>query len=114
MRRHTRTEFRHTPDEKATWQAAAEAHGLSLSEYARMTLNGATGGRAEQARAPAVTTERMDPAALRQLRGVANNLNQVVHFGHAAQSHALGRIAAIAEEIRALVLDDLAKAGRRP
>lgn len=114
MRRHTRTEFRHTPGEKAKWLAAAEACGLSLSEYARMTLNDAATGRDEHRHASAVTIARMDPAALRQLRGVANNLNQVVHFGHAAQSFPLGRIAAIAEEIRALVLDDLAKADGRP
>ena len=56
-----------------------------------------------------VTTTSMDPVAFAHLRGACNNLNQVVHSGHLAQSMDAARIAALAEEIKAALMTELAK-----
>ncbi|MGD9784663.1 MAG: hypothetical protein AB7E80_01645 [Hyphomicrobiaceae bacterium] len=109
MRRQTRTEFRHDPSDKARWQEAAEARGLTLSEFLRMAADAATTG-ASLSRPPSITYERMDPAKLRELRGACNNLNQVVHAGHVVKNFDLARIEALAAEIAAAVRDDLARA----
>ena len=108
MRHLTRTEFRHKPDEKVRWLTAADAVGQSLSEFIRAALDHASAGTALP-ETKAVVQNRMDPLALRLLRGAANNLNQVVHSGHIAQSFELATIAAITEEITALVRADLDK-----
>ena len=108
MRHLTRTEFRHEPDEKVRWQTAADAVGLSLSEFIRAALDHASAGTALP-ETKVVVQDRMDPLALRLLRGAANNLNQVVHSGHIAKSFELATITAIAEEITALVRADLDK-----
>jgi hypothetical protein len=61
-------------------------------------------------RRPGVVLTRMDPAALAQLTGACNNLNQAVHVGHIAGQMEVARIVALADEIVAFVRADLAKA----
>ena len=109
MRHLTRTEFRHEADDKQRWFDAADACGLSLSEFIRAALDSACNGTALPKRTSAVTTTCMDPVAFAHLRGACNNLNQVVHSGHLAQSMDAARIAALAEEIKAAMMTELAK-----
>lgn len=111
MRHLTRTEFRHDADDKQRWLDAAEACGLSLSEFIRAALDHASNGTLMPER-KATTFGRMDPVALRLLRGAANNLNQAVHSGHIAKSFEVATITAIAEEIIAIVRADLDKIER--
>lgn len=111
MRHLTRTEFRHDADDKQRWLDAAEACGLSLSEFIRAALKHKMDGTPMPER-KAVMLGRMDPVALRLLRGAANNLNQVVHSGHIAKAFEVATIAAIAEDIIALVRADLEKIER--
>lgn len=108
MRHLTRTEFRHEPQDKQRWFDAADACGLSLSEFIRAALDHATDGTAlPKPRAGAVFA-RMDPAALAQLTGACNNLNQAVHAGHVVGMD-IGRIAVLAEEIAGIIRADLAR-----
>ena len=109
MRHLTRTEFRHEADDKQRWFDAADACGLSLSEFIRAALDSACNGTALPKQKSAVTYARMAPVAFAHLRGACNNLNQVVHSGHIAKSFELATITAIAEEITALVRADLDK-----
>ncbi|MFM9941231.1 MAG: hypothetical protein ACKVP7_17245 [Hyphomicrobiaceae bacterium] len=109
MRHLTRTEFRHEPDDKQRWFDAADACGISLSEFIRAALDSACNGTALPKRTSAVTATCMDPVAFAHLRGACNNLNQVVHSGHLVQSMDAARIAALAEEIKTALLTELAK-----
>ena len=109
MRHLTRTEFRHEADDKQRWFDAADACGISLSEFIRAALDSACNGTALPQPVKAVTTNRMDPVAFAHLRGACNNLNQVVHSGHLAESMDAARIAALAEEIKAAMMTELAK-----
>jgi len=67
-----RIEIRTTPEEKLKWQAIAESKGVSLSEMVRGLLNGQ---RLRKRREP----PKVDPALLRELARVGNNLNQLAH-----------------------------------
>jgi hypothetical protein len=98
MRHLTRTEFRHDADDKQRWLDAAEACGLSLSEFIRAALKHKIDGTPMPVR-KAVTFGRMNPVALRLLR-------------HIAKSFEVATIAAIAEDIIALVRADLGKIER--
>jgi len=113
MRRQTRTEFRHDPTDKQRWLAAADACGLTLSEFARAALDHAAEGMALPQRQPKIVLTRMDPAALAHLTGACNNLNQAVHAGHIEKHMDLHRIASIADEIAVIVRADLALRGLR-
>ena len=109
MRHLTRTEFRHEADDKQRWIAAADTCGLSLSEFIRLALEHATIGTALPKTKAGGATTRMDPAALAQLTGACNNLNQVVHAGHLAQTMDTERIVTLAEEIMAAMRAEIAK-----
>jgi hypothetical protein len=109
MRHMTRTEFRHEADDKQRWFDAADACGISLSEFIRAALNSACNGTTLPQPLKAATTNRMDPVAFAHLRVACNNLNQVVHSGHLAQTMDAARIVALAEEIKAALLMELAK-----
>ena len=112
MRHLTRTEFRHEPHDKQRWIAAADACGLTLSEFVRQALDHVAAATALPSPKHGVVLTRMDPAALAQLTGACNNLNQAVHVGHIAGQMDIARIAALAEEIAAFVRADLAKMER--
>lgn len=113
MRHLIRTEFRHDADDKQRWIDAADACGLSLSEFIRAAVDHAVKGTRLPKRKSHVAVARMDPAALAQLTGACNNLNQAVHAGHVAGMD-VERIAALATDIIDIVKTDLAKleAGR--
>lgn len=109
MRHLTRTEFRHDPDDKQRWFAAADACGLTLSEFIRAALDHLVIGTEMPERNPDYVTTLMDPAALAQITGACNNLNQVVHAGHISGSMDYRRIAELAEEIVAIIREDIAR-----
>lgn len=104
----TRTHFRHEAGDKQRWFVAADACGLSLSEFIRMALDHAAKGTKLPRRRAGFVTTRMDPATLAQLTGACNNLNQVVHAGHVVGMDTK-RIIALAETIVGIVRADLAK-----
>ena len=106
-----RTNFRHEADDKQRWFDAADACGLTLSEFIRAALDHAAAGTALPRQKSSVVLIRMDPAALAQLTGACNNLNQAVHIGHIAGQIDVKRVEALAEEIVAFVRADLVKAG---
>lgn len=105
----TRTHFRHEADDKQRWFNAADACGMSLSEFIRAALDSMCDGTPPPKQARVVSTTSMDPVAFAHLRGACNNLNQVVHSGHLAQSMDTARIVALAEEIKAALMTELAK-----
>jgi hypothetical protein len=108
MRHLTRTEFRHNPEEKQRWIDAADACGLSFSEFIRAALDHATDGTKPPRRKSHIVITRMDSVALAQLVGACNNLNQAVHAGHLAGMD-VARIAEIAKDIANIIQADLAK-----
>lgn len=110
----TRTHFRHDADDKQRWFDAADACGLTLSEFIRAALDHATDGTALPKPRAGIAFTRMDPVALAQLTGACNNLNQVVHAGHISGAMDIDRLAALAEEIVAIVRADLAKIAAIP
>lgn len=114
MRHLTRTEFRHDPDDKQRWFDAADACGLTLSEFVRAALDHLVLGIEMPERIPDYVATRMDPAALAQLTGACNNLNQLVHAGHVTGSFDYARAVELAEEIVAIMRADIAlrEAGR--
>lgn len=67
-----RIEIRTSADEKRRWQEIAESKGVSLSDLVRSLL---TGQRLRKRRDP----PRVDPALLRELARLGNNLNQLAH-----------------------------------
>lgn len=67
-----RIEIRTTPEEKRHWQEIAENKGVSLSELVRSSLGGL---RLRKPR-PRPT---VDPALIRELARIGNNLNQLAH-----------------------------------
>ena len=105
----TRTHFRHEADHKQRWFEAADACGLTLSEFIRKALDHAATGKPLPKRKAGWVLTRMDPAALAQLTGACNNFNQVVHAGHIAGTMEFSRLTVLAEEIVAIVRTDLAK-----
>jgi hypothetical protein len=110
MSRLTRTHFRHEPHDKQKWLDAADACGLSLSEFIRAALDHVSGRGEKPMPRPTPAFARMDPVALRLLRGACNNLNQIVHAGHVVNAFDVSRIVETAEIITALVREDLDKA----
>ena len=71
-----RVEVRTTPADKARWQALAESRGVSLSELVRAALDGHRPrqlSRAQLRRTP----PPVEPALLRELARLGNNLNQL-------------------------------------
>ena len=105
----TRTHFRHEADHKQRWFEAADACGLTLSEFIRKALDHAATGKPLPKRKAGWVLTRMDPAALAHLTGACNNLNQVVHAGHIEGCMDIKRAIALAEEIVGIVRADLAK-----
>lgn len=69
-----RLEIRTTAEDKARWQAVAQSRGLSLLDLVRSVLDGQRRSPRSQRAAP-----RVDPALLRELSRIGNNLNQLAH-----------------------------------
>jgi hypothetical protein len=68
-----RVEIRTTPEDKARWQTLAESRGVSLSELVRELLDVQRLRRPRPQRAP----PPVEPALLRELARIGNNLNQL-------------------------------------
>lgn len=67
-----RIEIRTTPEEKRHWQEIAENKGVTLSELVRSSLSGL------RLRKPRPRST-VDPALIRELARIGNNLNQLAH-----------------------------------
>jgi hypothetical protein len=67
-----RVEIRTTAADKARWQALAESRGLSLSDLVRALLDGQRRSPRPRRAPPPV-----EPALLRELARIGNNLNQL-------------------------------------
>jgi hypothetical protein len=67
-----RVEIRTTAQDKARWQALAESRGLSLSDLVRALLDGQRRSPRPRRAPPPV-----EPALLRELARIGNNLNQL-------------------------------------
>lgn len=100
-----RVEVRTTPVDKARWQALAESRGVSLSELVRAALDG------QRPRQPSRTQLRrtpppVEPALLRELARLGNNLNQLARAANRREpvpaAAILVRLIAIDRELRAL------------
>ena len=94
-----RVEVRTTPADKARWQALAESRGVSLSELVRAALDGQRPrqpSRAQLRRAP----PPVEPALLRELARLGNNLNQL-----ARAANRQGPVSAAALLVRLIEID---------
>ena len=94
-----RVEVRTTPADKARWQALAESRGVSLSELVRAALDGQRPrqpSRAQQRRTP----PPVEPALLRELARLGNNLNQL-----ARAANRQGPVPAAALLVRLIEID---------
>ncbi|MBB5722273.1 hypothetical protein FHS72_001899 [Loktanella ponticola] len=92
--------LRTTPDERAAWYAKAAAKGVSFSEFARSAIDGVTVRQRSQLRS-------IDPALLRQLARVGNNLNQLARWANRDQQYAdrvaiMGQLMGIERELMRL------------
>jgi len=102
-----RVEVRTTPTDKARWQALAESRGVSLSELVRAALDGQRPrqpSRAHLRRAP----PPVEPALLRELARIGNNLNQL-----ARAANRQGPVPAAALLVRLIEIDRELAALRR-
>lgn len=70
-----RIEVRTTAEEKRHWQEIAASRGMDLSSLIRSLM---TGQRRSRRKPPPVA----DPALLRQLASIGNNLNQLARVSH--------------------------------
>ena len=69
--------MRCAPEELERWRCVAAGHGCSLARYIRICLNrGSHLSRKAHA----------DPALIRQIAAIGNNLNQIAHWANAHKS----------------------------
>lgn len=92
--------IRTTPQQRAKWFAKAEARGISFSDFARQSMNGVV---VRKRRGP----RPVDPALLRQLARLGNNLNQLTRWANRDQRYAdrlaiLAQLVGIERELTAL------------
>jgi hypothetical protein len=72
-----RIEIRCSADDQRDWRRAAEEHGLTLAAYVRACLG----------RGPRLARiSRADPALVRQIAAIGNNLNQLARWAHIHKS----------------------------
>lgn len=94
-----RFELRCSVEELATWRCASAKHGVSLARYIRSCLN----------RGPVLAKHpQADPALLRQIAAIGNNVNQIAFWCNAHKSKQEVRlveegIQAIRDELAALL-----------
>lgn len=72
--KHSRVELRLTLDEKEGWERKASASGLSLSRFIRHAVGGVRSSRRSRV--------DVDPALLRQIAQIGNNLNQLARWAN--------------------------------
>lgn len=84
---------RTTAEERTAWQAKAEAAGLSLSALIRSAVDGSRLRKRERV--------SVDPALLRQLALIGNNLNQLARWANRDR----GRVEALAVIARLIEID---------
>lgn len=87
-------QVRASPEELARWQAKAEAAGMRLSGLVRQALDEAKPPR-RRSRPP------VDPALLRQLALIGNNLNQLARWANRDR----GGVDAVAVVARLIEID---------
>ena len=100
-----RIELRCSSEELERWRRAATEHQMPLSRYVRICLN----------RGPALArTLKADPALIRQIAAIGNNLNQSVHWANAYKS--AQEAGPVEEEVRRTrqALERLLDSGRQP
>lgn len=68
--------IRATPDERQAWKSAAEAEGVTVSDYVRRRIHTAEVGMAPKRR-PRPKPRNVDPALVEQVRRLGNNVNQI-------------------------------------
>lgn len=68
--------------EKSRWQDLAQSDGQSLSDWIRSQLDGSSANRRRRRRID------VDPALIRQLAGISNNLNQLARWANTRRSAA--------------------------
>lgn len=88
-----------TEDQLESWSAKAKAADVSLSDLVRTHLDGAKFRRRRRV--------EVDPALLRELARIGNNLNQIARWANHRKSageavQVIGRLAAIDEELSSL------------
>lgn len=99
-----------TGDEQAAITAKAQAAGLSLASFARASMLGDAGPRAQ--RAPPVNAELL-AHAVAQLNKAGNNLNQIAHALNAGRAAGAKESAEALAEVRAAVAQILDATGRK-
>jgi len=72
--------IRATPEQRAAWYEKARLKGVTFSELVRQSLDGVRVQRRNQLR-------RVEPALLRQLARVGNNLNQLARWANRDQRY---------------------------
>lgn len=92
--------IRTTPQQRDEWFAKADARGISFSQFARQSMTGAV---VRKRRGPCP----VDPALLRQLARLGNNLNQLARWANREQRYAdrlaiLSELVSIERELTAL------------
>ncbi len=72
--------IRTTKAQRAAWYAKAETRGVTFSDFARQALNGVV---VRKRRGP----RTVDPALLRQVAQLSNNLNQLARWANREQRY---------------------------
>jgi|NGEPerStandDraft_5_1074534.scaffolds.fasta_scaffold11875_2 hypothetical protein len=90
-------------EERKSWHELAEAHDLGLSDYVRMRVGSSK--LSHRMRSAPRPTRRVDPALLRELARIGNNLNQIGRWAntHASDADAVQVLAALVFIERELV-----------
>lgn len=102
----TRFELRCSQDEIDAWKRGAKEHGLPLARYIRACLN----------RGPCLTRKlHTDPALLRQIAAIGNNLNQITHWANTNKSEYEARLVeegvkAVRQKLEALLTREVENA----
>lgn len=97
----SRIEIRLSPEEKASWEERASASGLNLSDLIRHAVEGTKPPRRKRI--------DVDPALVRQVAQIGNNLNQLARWANRDKSKVdamavIARLIDIDREVAALRL----------
>lgn len=100
--------IRATADERAEWKAAADAAGLTLSDYVRRAINNSEVGR--RPRGQRKEPPPADPDLLFHLGKIGGNLNQLTRYANRYASRAdamriLNDVRRIRQQMKRLVGD---------
>lgn len=100
--------IRVTPQERAEWKAAADAAGLTISDYVRRSINSAEVGRRPKGKRK--EPPPADPDLLWHLGKIGGNLNQITRYANRYTSRAdamriINDVRRIRRDIKRLVGD---------